>query len=117
MLWVLGGGRGEGSGFADNTHDLGILLETLVAAGAGVITEDFPLVEELDPVVVVRFGFSGSEVAYFADGYVAVGDGVGGEVEGISRAAVLEDEDIGDAGGIVSSNARGWETVAIAVVL
>lgn len=106
-------GRG---GFANDAQDLGVLLQAFVAAGACVLAQNAALVEQLDTVVVVGLGVAGGEAADFTHGDVAVGDGIGGEVEGIGGSLVLEDEDVGRVG-VGTGESRGRKAIAVVVML
>ena len=46
----------ERGGFADDAHELAVLLQTFLAAGPGVIFEDFSFVEKFHPSAILRLG-------------------------------------------------------------
>ena len=75
-------------------HDLAVLFKIFILAGAVVIVERFPFVDELDAAVVVCFGFSCRKPAHVADFQATFGNVKGGEVQRVDGAFVAENEDV-----------------------
>ena len=75
-------------------HDLAVLLEVFIPAGAVVGVEGSAFVDELDAAVVICFCFASGEPADFAYFEAAFCYVEGIEVEGVGDALVFEDQDV-----------------------